>query len=84
MELQKKHSLSVRQKLSDKGIFYEAILSSDLPDYVPKKYIGCEGTFKKRFSSHNSTFNLERYKNGTALSTKVWRVKQINGVPSIM
>ena len=67
-----------------KSMVYEATISSNIPNYQPKKYIGlCEGTFKKRFSSHKSSFNLERYKNSTALSTEVWRIKQMDGEPEI-
>ena len=67
-----------------KNMVYEATISSNIPNYQPKKYIGlCEGTFKKRFTSHKSSFNFERYKNSTALSTEVWRIKQMDGEPEI-
>ena len=35
------------------------------------------------FSGHKSSFNLERYKNSTALSTEVWRIKLMDGEPEI-
>ena len=67
-----------------KSIVYEATISSNLQDYEPKKYIGlCEGTFKKRFSGHKSSFNLERYQHSTALSTEAWRIRENDGVPNI-
>ena len=57
-----------------KSIVYEATISLDLQNYKPRKYIGlCEGTFKKRFSGHKSSFNLERYQHSTALSTEALR-----------
>ena len=41
---------------------------------VSKPY---EGTFKKRFSGHKPSFNLERYKHSTALSTEAWLIEEI-------
>jgi len=67
------------------NIVYEATLTSNLPEYGEKKYIGlCESTFKKRFSGHKTSFNHERYRNQTMLSTEVWRVKDRGGIPSIV
>lgn len=66
------------------SLVYEATINSNIPNYAPKKYIGlCEGTFKKRFSGHKTSFNLERYKNSTALSIEYWRIKELNGNPSV-
>ena len=33
------------------------------------------------FSGHKSSFNLERYRHSTALSTEAWRIKENDGVP---
>ena len=35
-----------------------------------------EGTFKKRFYNHASSFRLEKYKTSTKLSEKVWLLKE--------
>ena len=54
------------------GIVYKATL----PDN--KTYIGNTGdTFKKRYYNHKSSFQNERYKNSTTLSTYIWD-NQIN------
>ena len=66
------------------SLVYEATISSNLPDNPPMKYIGlCESTFKKRFSVHKTSFNLERYKNSTTLSSEYWRLKELNGEPHV-
>ena len=45
------------------------------PD-TEKEYIGlCETTFKKRYANHKKSFNHEKYKNSTTLSTEFWRLK---------
>ena len=67
-----------------KSLVYEATVTADLPNYKEKKYIGLtESTFKKRFSSHKTSFNVERYRHNTTLSTEIWRVKELNGNPTI-
>ena len=39
-------------------------------------YIGMtEGTFKERYNGHTSSFRLERYRNRTKLSEKIWSFK---------
>ena len=79
-----KETCPMNQNCLISNIVYEATLTSDLPDYGEKKYIGlCESTFKKRFNGHKTSFNLERYRNKTTLSTEVWRVKDSGGVPSV-
>ena len=60
------------QCLAD-SLVYMATLSTDNGKY---SYVGMtEGTFKKRFSSHGTSFRLERYKTVTKLSEKVWQLK---------
>jgi len=80
----RKESCPLNQNCLTKNVVYEATITSNLPDYQEKKYIGLsENTFKKRFTGHKSSFNLERYKNSTALSTEFWKVKELNGTPKV-
>ena len=45
------------------NIIYEARITSDKPNYQEKVYIGlAETTFKKRYSNHKKSFNVEKYK----------------------
>ena len=62
-----KQQCPMQGKCCTEGIVYKATL----PDN--KVYIGNTGdTFKKRFYNHKSSFQNERYKNSTTLSTYVW------------
>ena len=80
----RKEHCPMNQNCLQKNVVYEATINSDLPDHEEKKYIGlCESTFKKRFANHKSSFSHERYKNSTALSNEVWRIKHLNGTPQI-
>ena len=66
-----------------KSIIYEATLTSDLPNQ-DKKYIGLsQNTFKKRFSSHKTSFRLDRYRHSTTLSTEYWKLKDKSLNPTI-
>ena len=68
----------------DKSLVYEATVNTNLPGYQETKYIGLtEPTFKKRHSGHKTSFNHQRYQHQTTLSTEVWRIKQLNGTPTI-
>ena len=79
-----KDNCPLNQNCLATNIIYEATITSDLPDYQEKKYIGlCESTFKKRFASHKSSFNHERHKSSTSLSVELWKVKEMNGTPNI-
>ena len=79
-----KQNCPLQQGCLVKGVVYEATVTSDLHNYGEKRYIGlCESTFKKRYTSHKSTFNLERYRNNTALSAEIWRIKDLNGHPGV-
>ena len=74
----------LNQNCLSKSVVYEATITSDLPNYQEKKYIGlCESTFKKRFANHKSSFNHERYKNSTSLSVELWKIKESNGTPIV-
>ena len=66
----RKETCPMNQNCLISNIVYEATLTSNLPEYGERKYIGlCESTFKKRFSGHKTSFNHERYHNQTTLST---------------
>ena len=55
--------------------------------YKPKMYKGiCETTFKKRCANHKISFNAERKKSDTKLSTEYWRLANKNfthGYPGV-
>ena len=79
-----KENCPLNQNCLVSNVIYEATIKSDLPNYQEKKYIGlCESTFKKRFARHKTSFNHERHKNDTALSTELWKVKEMKGIPTI-
>ena len=57
-------------------VVYEATLITDSDEF---SYIGLtEGTFKKRFYGHSSSFKHENNENSTALSKKMWELKRKN------
>ena len=57
------------------NILYYARISSDKEIYKPKLYKGiCETTFKKRYANHKKSFNEEKNKNDTRLSTENWKL----------
>ena len=57
------------------NILYYARISSDKEIYKPKLYKGiCETTFKKRYANHKKSFNEEKNKNDTKLSTENWKL----------
>ena len=59
------------------NIVYKAKVTSSNQNYQEKVYFGsCETTFKKRFSNHKKSFNLNEYKNETKLSNEIWRIKK--------
>ena len=79
-----KDQCPLQQNCLVENVVYEATVNSNIENYKEKKYIGlCESTFKKRYSSHKTTFNLERYRNNTALSAEIWRIKDRNGQPNV-
>ena len=66
------------------SIIYEASISPSNSNGPPKKYIGlCETTFKKRYANHKQSFNFEKYKHSTALSTEFWKLKDANSNPQV-
>ena len=69
----------MEEKCLTENVIYEAIITTPQPDNTVKKYIGlCETSFKKRYANHKKSFNHERYKNSTMLSTEFWRLKNAN------
>ena len=74
----------LNQNCLQSKIIYQATIKSELVNYGEKKYIGlCETTFKKRYASHKTSFTNKKYQHNTTLSTEFWRVKELNGNPSI-
>ena len=58
-------------------IVYQADLTSIEHPQHTKSYIGIsETTFKKRCANHKKAFNIEKYKNDTALSKELWKIKE--------
>ena len=44
-----------------------------------KVYYGLAArTFKLRYNGHNTSFNNINYKNGSTLSTHIWKIKDLN------
>ena len=74
----------MEEKCLTENVIYEATITTPEPDNTVKKYIGlCETSFKKRYANHKKSFNHERYKNSTTLSTEFWRLKNANLNPFI-
>jgi len=79
-----KTSCPMNQNCLASNIVYEATITSDMDNYQETKYIGlCETTFKKRYANHKQSFTSVKYKNSTSLSTELWRIKELNGHPTI-
>ena len=54
----------LKQKCLTTNIVYKAKGTSSNQNYLEKVYFGsCETTFKRKFSSHKKSFNLNEYKN---------------------
>ena len=74
----------MEEKCLTQNVIYEPTITTPEPDNTVKKYIGlCETSFKKRYTNHKKSFNHERYKNSTTLSTEFWRLKNANLNPVI-
>ena len=64
--------MSIRTKCLTTNIVYKAKVTSSNQSYQEKVYFGsCEITFKKRFSNHKKSFDLNEYKNETELSNEI-------------
>ena len=74
----------LEQKCLTTNIVYKAKVTSSNQNYQEKVYFGsCETTFKKRFSNHKKSFNLNEYKNETELSNEIWRIKHSGHHPKV-
>ena len=77
-----KENCPLEQKCLTTNIVYKAKVTSNSENYQEKVYFGsCETTFKKRFSNHKKSFNLNEYKNETELSNEIWRIKKCGSSP---
>ena len=57
------------------NVVYYARISCDDETYKPKFYKGiCETTFRKRYDNHEKSFDAEKNKNDTKLSTEYWKL----------
>ena len=66
------------------NVLYYARISCDDETYEPKLYKGiCETTFKNRYANHKKSFNAEKSKNDTKLSTEYWKLANKNLHPRI-
>ena len=70
--------------MSHNKYIYKTKVTSSNQNYQEKVYFGsCETTFKKRFSNHKKSFNLNEYKNETELSNEIWRIKNSADHPKV-
>ena len=84
MQLSKQTILPLNNNCQATNIIYEATIKSNAPDYTTKTYIGTSETpFKFRYANYKKSFNTEKYKNDTALSKEVWKIKNSNNEPTI-
>ena len=78
MQLLKQRPLE--QKCFTTNIVYKAKVTSSNRNYQEKVYFGsCETTFKKRFSNHKKSFNLNDYRN----ETEFWWIKNSGHHPKV-
>ena len=57
------------------NVVYYARISCDDETYKPKLYKGiCETAFRKRYDNHEKSFDAEKNKNDTKLSTEYWKL----------
>ena len=79
-----KATCPLEQKCLTTNIFYKVKATSSNRNYQEKVYFGsCEATFKKRFSNHKKSFNLNEYQNDTELSNEIWRIKDSGHYPNV-
>ena len=71
-----KNECPMNNKCLTESIVYKATVSTDEGN-DKKVYIGsCESTFKTRYSNHKKSFNNEKYKHETKLSSYIWQLKE--------
>ena len=60
--------------LVSKGVVYKCIVKSQLGQKV---YVGSTETdFKSRYYNHKTSFNNDKHKNATTLSSYIWKIKE--------
>ena len=80
----KKENYPMRGACVTENVLYYVRISCDDETYKPKLYKGiCETTFKKCYANHKISFNAEKNKNGTKLSTEYWKLANKNLHPRI-
>ena len=80
----KKDQCPINNECLKKNIIYQATVTSDMPNYREKVYIGLAATtFKQRYANHKKSLNTLKYKNATELSKEVWNLKDKQYTPSI-
>ena len=80
----KKENYPIRGGCLTENVLYYARINCDYETQKPKLYKGtCETTFKKRYTNHKKSFNIEKKKNDTKLSTKCWKLENKKLHPQI-
>ena len=68
----------------DKGVLYEATVTSDLPRYETRTYKGItKRPWKDRFKEHKKSFRDRKLINDTELSKEIWSIKDKGGTPTV-
>ena len=71
----KKEIFPMRGACLTENALYYARISCDNETYKLKLYKGiCKTTFKKRYANHKKSFNVEKTRNDTKLSTEYWKL----------
>ena len=71
----KKENCPMRVTCLSENILYYTRISCDDKTFKPKLYREtCETTFNKRYANHEKSFNVEKNKNDTKLSTEYWKL----------
>ena len=80
----KKENCPIRGTCLNENILYYAKKSCGNERYKPKLYKGiCETAFKKLYANHKKSFNVEKNKNDTKLSTEYWKLPNNKRHPQI-
>ena len=78
----KKEYCPMRGTCLIENVLYYARITCDDQTYKPKLHKGiCETTFKKRSANHKKSFNAEKNKSDTKLSTEYWKLANKNLYP---
>ena len=80
----KKEECPINNECLTTNIVYKANITSNLENQVTKEYIGVsETTFKKRYANHKKSFNHVKYESDTELSNEFWKIKKMQGTPTV-